>query len=157
MKEAMLRWWAGVCISAISVGLLGYLGMLHTLWETDVTKLSFAIMALYAVTTGYIGWLKKNYDTAYESLFQSHVSICWFSAEAMTALGMIGTVIGFLIMLGPAFAGIDIADSAKMMNVIADLGSGMSTALTTTLVGLICSLATKAQLVNLEHGTKTLL
>jgi hypothetical protein len=157
MKDAILRWWAGVCISTAAVVTLGYLGLLHTLWDTDVTKLSFIIMTLYAVVTGYIGWLKMNYNTAQEERFQSHVNVCWFSSEAMTTMGMIGTVIGFLIMLGPAFAGIDIGNSEKMMEVIADLGAGMSTALTTTLVGLICSLATKAQLVNLEHGTKSLL
>ncbi len=157
MKDAILRWWVGVCISVISVGLLGYMGMFQALWDTDVTKISFAIMVLYAITTGFIGWLKKNYNTNHEEKFKANVNICWFSAEAMTSLGMIGTVIGFLIMLGPAFAGIDISDSARMIEVISKLGSGMSTALTTTLVGLICSLATKAQLVNMEHGTKSIL
>lgn len=157
MKEAILRWWAGVCIYIISVGLLSYLGLFQALWNTDVTKLSFVIITLYTVTTGYIGWLQKKHNTLHDEMFHSGVNICWFSAESMTSLGMIGTVIGFLIMLGPAFAGIDISDATKMMEVIANLGSGMSVALTTTLVGLVCSLATKAQLVNLEHGTKSLL
>ena len=160
MKNAILRWWIVVWTSLISAVFIFYNGLFNALWEADHTKISFVIIALYSIVTLFIGHMMKNHykfkhsDNA-KAIFQSALDACWFYSEAMTTLGMIGTVIGFLMMLGPAFAGIDIGDQTKMMAVITNMGSGMSTALTTTLVGLICSLSTKAQLVNLEYGTKS--
>ena len=63
---------------------------------------------------------------------------------------MVGTVTGFLLMLGTAFSNIDVTNSASLQKALEFMAVGMSTALYTTLVGLICSLIIKVQLVNLE-------
>jgi len=62
---------------------------------------------------------------------------------------MIGTVIGFITMLA-GFANVDLSDSQSAQDLIINLGSGMSTALYTTLSGLICSLLLKVQCFNME-------
>ena len=72
-------------------------------------------------------------------------------AESMITLGLIGTVTGFIIMLGGAFADLDLTNIGQAKEVIRDMAAGMSTALTTTLVGLVCSIITKLQLMNLEY------
>jgi biopolymer transport protein ExbB/TolQ len=77
----------------------------------------------------------------------------WFLAETCLALGMIGTVAGFLIMLVSAFADINIGDTESMQTALASMALGMGTALYTTLVGLVSSLFIKSQLVNLENQT----
>ena len=69
----------------------------------------------------------------------------------MITLGLIGTVTGFIIMLGGAFADLDLSNIGQAKEVIRDMAAGMSTALTTTLVGLVCSIITKLQLMNLEY------
>ena len=66
------------------------------------------------------------------------------------ALGMIGTVIGFLLMLGTAFSDLDVTSSEALQAALASMAVGMSTALYTTLIGLVCSLIIKVQLMNLE-------
>ena len=63
---------------------------------------------------------------------------------------MIGTVIGFLLMLGTAFTNLDVSNSAALQDALASMAVGMSTALYTTLIGLVSSLILKVQLVNLE-------
>jgi len=75
----------------------------------------------------------------------------WFISDALLSLGMIGTLIGFLIVLGQAFTDIDPSNIESMTNAISVLASGMSTALITTLTGLSFSLWLKLQLVILEE------
>jgi len=65
---------------------------------------------------------------------------------------MIGTVTGFLLMLGTAFANIDVTNSVTLQQALSDMAIGMSTALWTTLTGLVCSLILKVQLINFESG-----
>ena len=68
----------------------------------------------------------------------------------MLALGMIGTVIGFILMLGSSFESLNVSDTTSVKTALTDMALGMSTALYTTLVGLVCSQALKVQLVNVE-------
>jgi biopolymer transport protein ExbB/TolQ len=79
------------------------------------------------------------------------MDVGWFIAEACLALGMIGTVTGFLLMLSGAFADIDLANTSTIQKSLTQMALGMSTALYTTLVGLICSLTLKVQLMNVEN------
>jgi len=54
-------------------------------------------------------------------------------------------------MLGTAFSNIDVSNVSSLQQALASMAVGMSTALYTTLVGLIASIFLKSQLVNLEH------
>jgi biopolymer transport protein ExbB/TolQ len=67
-------------------------------------------------------------------------------------MGMIGTVIGFILMLGGSFESLNVADTGSVKTALTDMALGMSTALYTTLVGLVCSQLLKVQLVNVEEG-----
>jgi flagellar motor component MotA len=76
----------------------------------------------------------------------------WFIAESCMAIGMMGTVLGFILMLGSSNLGsIDPSDVEGMKTVIGHLASGMSTALLTTLTGLIVSVSLRTQLM-IEEG-----
>lgn len=81
----------------------------------------------------------------------SENNIYWFASDAVLSLGMMGTLIGFLIVLGQAFIGIDPSSIESMTAAITILASGMSTALVTTLTGLIVSIWLKLQLVIIEN------
>ena len=75
----------------------------------------------------------------------------WFVAESCMTVGMIGTVIGFMFMLGSSFQQIDPSNIESMRQVIVDMASGMSTALLTTLCGLLAGLFIKVQIVMQEQ------
>jgi hypothetical protein len=66
------------------------------------------------------------------------------------AIGMMGTLIGFSIMLGPALIGLDPSNLLLAKAGIFKMAAGMSTAVLTTLVGLVTSQILKLQLINLE-------
>jgi len=147
-KLSLIRWWVIVCLQLLTLGIAGYFGAYQELWEKDLTKLSFVILSIWTITTMWIGFWQLKFVRVHVSYL---IKIGWFLSETCMAIGMIGTVAGFLLMLGTAFSGIDVGDTASLQSALTSMAVGMSTALYTTLVGLVCGLYIKSQLVNLEH------
>lgn len=82
--------------------------------------------------------------------------IGWFVVDAMIKLGLLGTIIGFILMLG------SVADTAEldlesMQKVLQAMSAGMMTALYTTLAGLVCSLSLAYQYQLLDLSADELL
>ena len=150
LNKPFLKWWVQFVCTVFAVILSWELGWLHALYNADITKISILILALFAMTTGLTGYMSKNVllNTSETQKLGNYV---WFGSEAMITLGMIGTVAGFLIMLNFAFSGLDVQNTASVQQAIGDMAVGMSTALCTTLIGLICSVLTKVQMVILEN------
>tara|TARA_A100001201_G_C4082743_1_gene199481 strand:+ start:161 stop:619 length:459 start_codon:yes stop_codon:yes gene_type:complete len=147
--KALLRWWLIFCLSILAGGIAVYFNLHVDLYHADQTKISFLILIVFILTSFWIGWKTKLTKETVQD-----ISIGWFVAEACLALGMIGTVTGFLLMLSGAFADIDLSNTSTIQSSLTKMALGMSTALYTTLVGLICSLALKIQLVNVEDENK---
>lgn len=132
-------WWLVVTIQAVLVGIAIHFSAINFIIENDITYLSFLIIALLVIGTLLIGYITYKKQDNFE--------YTWFIAESAMTIGMIGTVIGFMLMLGSSFADIDPGDVNSMRNVISDMAVGMSTALLTTLTGLVVSLALKVQII----------
>jgi len=151
----LLKWWLIYCLTLLGFGTLYYFNMHSQLYHADVTKLSFLIIIIFMFTSVWIG--RKTYDLETTSVIDDKIDVGWFIAESCLALGMVGTVTGFLYMLGTAFENIDITDATTLQDALASMAKGMSTALYTTLTGLIASLIIKVQLVNYEVGEQRIL
>jgi len=149
LNVTLLKWWIQVSCIVFGSVVAYQLGWWHALWDADITKISIGILSVFVVTMLLTGYLSKNYQDKKSQALGNYV---WFASEAMITLGMIGTVAGFLLMLGSAFSNLDVTNIANVQAAIADMAIGMSTALSTTLVGLICSILTKAQMVILENS-----
>ena len=141
--KALLRWWLIFCLTILAGGIAIYFDIHRELYKADQTKISFLILTIFVLTSIWIGVITKLQDRT--------VELGWFIAEACLALGMIGTVTGFLLMLNGAFTQIDLSNPTTIQNSLVNMALGMSTALYTTLTGLVCSLALKIQLVNVEN------
>ena len=68
----------------------------------------------------------------------------FFISDLLLKLGIIGTVIGFIIMLG-SLSAIDEMNLSKMNNLLLSMSAGMKVALYTTLTGLIGSILLSIQ------------
>ena len=147
--KAVLRGWLIFCLSCIAGGVAVYFELHNNLYDADKTKLSFLILTVFTLTSLWVGWRTKKSEDK-----EQDVSVGWFVAESCLALGMIGTVTGFLLMLSGAFANIDLANTSTIQNSLTQMALGMSTALYTTLVGLVCSLTLKIQLINVENENR---
>jgi len=144
----LLKWWLLSCLTAVFCYIAYYLGFFTELYENDVTKLSFLIIGLYIVVSCFTGyWIYRKANGVNVS---TQTNVGWFISESMLALGMIGTVAGFILMLGGSFSDIDTSNPDTLKAALKSMALGMSTALYTTLVGLVCSQLYKIQLVILE-------
>ena len=148
-RNTLLKWWVQF-ISIIFASIIAWqLGWWHALYDADLTKISLFILTIFLFTTLTTGYMSSKPNNPKARHLGNYV---WFGSEAMITLGMIGTVAGFLLMLGSAFADLDVKNISNVQSAIADMAVGMSTALSTTLMGLICSVLTKAQMVILENS-----
>ena len=157
-KPPLLRWWLFVVVMVLAAFGAFQTGIVNEVYKVDITGLSFLIMGILTVMsikcgmdtfklTSYDDITEKDINESY-----SKAELGWFVSDLCLTLGMIGTVAGFLLMLGTAFADLDVQNIANVQSAIAHMAVGMSTALSTTLMGLICSVLTKAQMVILENS-----
>jgi MotA/TolQ/ExbB proton channel family len=75
-----------------------------------------------------------------------------FASDALIKLGLLGTIIGFIIMLAP-IAGLDAADRTVLKSSMGLMGDGMAVAMYTTLAGLVGSILLKIQYYMLDSAT----
>jgi len=99
-----------------------HVGWLHMIWEADKSYLSAGIFGLFLY-----GWY---------AIFRNRWDRVEFAAEQMPNLGLIGTVVGFIMALmsiDPAVA----MTASGAQGLVTALISGMGVALYTTLVGSV--------------------
>jgi len=150
--ETRLKWWAMFCASIVMLFLGWQFGFLHTLYETDVTFISWLIIGLYLVLSMRTGWKIHMFDITNNKQSSSRPE--WYMSEMLLSLGMVGTVIGFIYMLSTMFTDINVEDIASVQYALGQMATGMGTALWTTLMGLICSILLKLQLVYMDEFVK---
>lgn len=143
-----LRWWLLFCTSCAAMFTAYSFGFVDALLAKDSTRLSFVILGIFFVFSAYVGLL--TYKRSKGTIVKVGVNVGWFITELLLALGMIGTVIGFILMLGGSFESLNVSDTSSVKTALTDMAIGMSTALYTTLVGMVCSQVLKVQLVNVE-------
>jgi hypothetical protein len=78
-----------------------------------------------------------------------------FASDALLKLGLLGTIIGFILMLAP-IAGLDAADRASVKSSMGLMSDGMAVAMYTTLSGLIGSILLQTQYYMLDGATARL-
>jgi hypothetical protein len=115
-------------------------GPLLDVVSRDSTHITVGIILIFIVAHMALTKLITAYSADLEAKL-------WFTAELLVAIGMIGTVTGFILMFGEAFASIDTTKPETISAVLTDMASGMGTALVTTLFGIVGSFMLKAELV----------
>ena len=92
----------------------------------------------------------------YQSKLKGPHEFGWYSADLMLKLGLLGTIIGFILMLG-SVANITDFDVTTMQSILRNMGNGMGTALYTTLAGLVFSILTTSQYHMLDRTVDELI
>lgn len=138
-NKIFLVWWAIFCIQLLLLAISAYFNLHLVFLLSDITYISSIIFVVYILTSLYIGFriAKRKFSN----------EISWFITDSFTTLGLLGTVIGLIFILGKALVNVDVSNIETMKTAIVIMSSGMSTALLTTLAGLIATLSIKLQLV----------
>ncbi len=76
-----------------------------------------------------------------------------FVSDTLMKLGLLGTIIGFIIMLAP-IATFDAADKISMKSSMGLMSDGMAVAMYTTLAGLVGSILVRIQYYMLDAATQ---
>jgi len=149
IKPVFLRWI--LIISLIGVGIVfAFIADIPAqIADVDFTRISFLIFGgfiICSLRTGKLTWDISCGKDANIVITANEAG--WFWADAFVAAGMIGTVVGFIVMMSGTF---DNISSANIQNVIIHALSKMGLALYTTASGLVCSLLLKIQLFNIAQ------
>ena len=143
MKD-FLYWWLIVCVVGASSYITHTMGWLVPLYTNDITYITFLITVVTILTTASLGYKFKMSDA-------NSVDVEWFVSDVVLTLGMLGTVIGFMIMLQGTFSSIEFNDVHSIRLALSSMSQGLFTALNTTLLGLVSSIILKVQLILYEN------
>lgn len=122
--------------------------IIQKIWQDDVTMITTALVVIFLFTDMIIGYI------AYTKKFTSKlVDTCWFLSEQMLALGMLGTVIGFIYLLSSGITSASVTDPTSLASLLANMSVGLGIALYTNAVGILASLISKGLLyaVTYDH------
>jgi len=155
-----LRWWVLFVASVVGMIFCWKAGLVWQIYQKDDTFVSLLIIGIYLTLSPWCGFKTQAvckaqdaglWTPAIKELSERRAEIGWFFSEVELTLGMLGTVIGFVLMLG-GFEKLDMNNTASMNGFIASFGHGMSKALYATLTGIVCSVLLKLQYFNLSQA-----
>lgn len=148
LPSAIMLWWLGFWLAIVGLELAWVNGILELIYTNDGTKLSLAIGIILVWQSIACGIEMRKSPRWFDH--NAVLERGWFFSDVVLSLGMIGTVLGFMVMLS-GFKDLDIADVQTAQDMITQLGSGMAMALITTAVGLISSVLLKLQFFMLQN------
>ena len=97
----------------------------------------------------------RQYEALADRLQNRHTA-GYFIADALLKLGLLGTIIGFILMLLPV-AQIEDFDTNLVQQLMVQMSAGMAVALYTTLAGLVTSTLLKLQYLLADNALSELL
>lgn len=147
-NTAFLRWWLLNSILIITSFICYKLNIFNEIYKKDSSYLCFVIIGIFVIISCYNGKLASNIRDTKD--LERKIELSWFFSEICLSLGMIGTVVGFIQMLA-GFSSLSPGDSSGIQSLIVGMSYGMSTALYTTLVGLIFGNILKLQAFDMEN------
>ena len=111
------------------------------LTQVDLTKTSSSAAVIDITTLSNLLEQKAN----------DHHEAGWFTVNLLLKLGLLGTVVGFILMIN-ALTEVKTIEYADLKDLISNMALGMGIALTTTVVGLVSSILLGIQCLFLDRG-----
>lgn len=129
----------------------GYLlfdrGLVGLLLEGDKSRLSWLILAIWLGMSAHWLFLLRRIestDLIAEDDMVRWLNHGWFAADSVLKIGLLGTIIGFILMLAP-IGELTSFDASSLQSALAAMSAGMAVALYTTLTGLIANIILRFQ------------
>ena len=153
-RKTLPRWWLFTSITGCGVWPLWHYGVFQDIYHADVTQISMVIYGVFIITTILTGIIamrtSRSIDRQYNRLTNNLIDLGWFLSETMMVLGLIGTVAGMIYLFGQIFVDIDPNNPNDLKEALSHMASGLSTAMYTTICGMVGALIAKCQLMNID-------
>ena len=135
--------------------LLNEQGLIGLLLAGDRSGISYLIAGIWLLLTlrwlWLLRWVQRQYDLPTdfdtdhrEAILARWLNHGWFAADSVLKLGLLGTIIGFILMLAP-ISKLSGYDAASLQAALGEMSAGMAVALYTTLTGLVANLLLRLQ------------
>jgi MotA/TolQ/ExbB proton channel family len=150
MNLKFWKYWS-ILVSLVFLLLIGhfYFGIFGIIMAYDATYLTLINIAILFLAHGLMfrSHMKKQYAESDHKMIR-------YLGDTAVSLGLVGTLIGFMMLLWAVFGPgviIDASNAAGMTGIIAAMAQGMAAALITSLAGILVSVIINLQLVILEQ------
>ena len=161
--RTFLRWWLLVSLMMVGLVLALFNGWISMIYDNDASKISVFIALIFAFITvrcGQASWYASMFSSpgpkpGKEVVLRKAAATeesGWFMSGVCMTLGMIGTIVGLIIVFTSGFEDINPGSTESIRKTLTALGSGISTALYTTLMGVVASVGIRLQCFNLKGG-----
>lgn len=141
MYSSAVRWWLFFVVIAIAFSTAIFAGLGKFILENDKTYLSFGILAIFFSASLHVGYkVVKRGSGADFGVAEKSIGLC-------TAFGLLGTMVGLMFAVGGAFAEIDVSSHESLKIALTSISIGVSSALLTTLVGVVAAICLQLQLM----------
>ena len=120
VKRPLAVWYTFITLLVMLFQIGWSFGFISQAYEYDVTKISFLIVLIFVWKTIDCGVLLYKKTSTDEKLSGESINSGWFWSDVVLSLGMIGTVVGFMIMLS-SFGEVNFDDVENSKKLISDL------------------------------------
>jgi hypothetical protein len=167
-RKNFLRWSLLASLTGVGAVILSNLGWFGLMYRSDFTRLTVVTLLAFAFGTlwcGYLAWRADELEERRKDPSLNRAGIIkdiendaghgWLIADFICpSLGLLGTVLGLFATFMGAFEGFRSTDPDAIQRLLGQISAGMSTALVTTIVGLVCSILLSVQLHILGWATE---
>lgn len=143
VNKNSLFWWILVWAQIAGLFVAYQAGILSMIWKEDVTRLTLVIFSIHLFTT-----IKAGIDTANKNGYW--LDPLWLAADQIFAIGILGTLCGFIILMHEAFANGIPSTPAAIQKMLTTMSNGMATAFWVSACAIVSSMIQKVQVMNLE-------
>jgi hypothetical protein len=141
-KSLFLKWALFACLVAIGAAIastLGWAGYVMNGDETHLTLVNLTVLAFTTLWCGRLSWRLSNGEDP--RVIKHALESGWFASSVCVTLGLLGTVVGYYMMLQSGPGGGEDAGEQLVRQIRASMG----TALINTVVGGFCGLLIELQ------------
>lgn len=140
----LFRWYLLFITSIVGTLLAYYNGIIERFLTVDASYMCPTILVTYLCASLYAGYLSNNPHKINEFRLDN----LWYTAELLLVFGLLGTLIGFAILL-PGFVNMTFTPDS-ITKLMGSIGESVGTSIYSSITGLIFSNIFKLQIKNLE-------
>jgi len=148
-----LLWVLLISLTGFGLYVTWHKGFFQWIILTDNTRICVVIVFAFLIGSGLAGWRSiylSRQSQYFDRIRDGFNDFGWFVTGLMIKLGLLGTVVGFIMMLS-RLEGLEQLDISDIKTLMQQMTQGMGVAMNTTLVGLVGSILLGLQFLMLDR------
>ncbi|MEY4745088.1 MAG: hypothetical protein RL272_1033 [Candidatus Parcubacteria bacterium] len=150
-KRIFLKWSLFACLVVIGAAIAAGTGWIGYL-RKDPTHITLVTLGVFVLATAWLGRLSWKLSNGHDpEIVREELDHGWFASSLCVSIGLIGTAIGYYLMLQRGNTGGDASE------VIRQTFANTSIAIVNTVFGAVCGVLVEVQSHFIGHAVKGVL